>query len=152
MRLVPLALGLAALVLTMSVGLSSLSEPAQAAATVSPLSFSRTKTNDNRPIVPLGAFRYPVGEVWVTFEVSGLQPNDRLTRIVRFNGEDRAWTDFTCPARGRCAFRIAATPPDSLTEGGWQVVILVNSVQASIGGFGVTSGISEPKATPGSSS
>jgi hypothetical protein len=66
-----------------------------------------------------------------------------LTRILRFNGEDRAVLDFSCPASGRCAFRIAATPPDSLQEGGWQVVLLVNGVQASIGGFGVQSGAHE---------
>ena len=136
------------LLLALSIGVLSVSETARAAGKVGALSFSRTKTADNKPVNPFGTFRYPVGEVWVTFDVSDFQPGDRLTRILRFNGEDRGSADFTCPATGRCAFRVAATPPDSLAEGGWQVVLLVNGVQAGIGGFGVQSGASETVAPP----
>jgi hypothetical protein len=141
----------ALLLLALSLGVLNVSETARAAGKVGPLAFSRTKTADNRPVNPIGTFRYPVGEVWVTFDVSDFQPGDRLTRILRFNGEDRGTSDFTCPASGRCAFRVAATPPDSLQEGGWQVILLVNGTQASIGGFGVQSGARETVPSPTSS-
>ena len=146
LALLPIA-AVGALLLAVSASVWSPTETAHAAAKVGALSFSRTRTSDNKPNVPLGRFRYPIGEVWVTFDVTDAQPGDRITRIVRFNGEDRVWGDLNCPARGRCGFRIAAGPGDSLTEGGWSVVVLVNGVQASIGGFGVQSGVSEPKAS-----
>jgi len=142
-------LGVFALFLMLEVGWLNLGQPTQAAAagpSIGGISFSRTRTADNQPVQPTNNFRYPVGEVLVTFDVINWTPDTRLSRIVRFDGADTIFGDLPTPAQanGRYVFRIAAQSGSSLPEGNWQVFIYANGTQVGMGGFGVDHNADDP--------
>ena len=128
--------------------------PAAADATLGSLAFSRSRTVDNRPVDQASSFQPPVTEIWITFDYSGVEPGTRLSRIARYNGEDRIYGDLPCCAgtSGRYATAIRAAPGDLLPEGAWQVLFYVNGAQAQVGTFEIASGPGSdttPKSTEG---
>jgi hypothetical protein len=154
---------LAVSVVLLSVGLTSLqlSSATPVAAqpttgtTIGDLEYSRERTADNNPVISIINFQFPVGEVWVSFEVKNWTPGTRISRIVRFNGEDALFGDLACCSRAdsRQAFRIGVAQYNSLAEGKWDVYIYVNGVQAAVGGFQVRSfGPDDRKLTTAASS
>ena len=103
------------------------------------LTFSKAKNDANQPIDSSTGFVPPIQQVWVTFDYSGWTAGTRLSRIVRFNEQDIIVGDLQCcpGGSGRYAFPISATPPGSLPEGGFEVIIYINGVEAQRAGFAV---------------
>src|SRR6266516_2702451 len=64
-------------------------QPAQAAATISPLTFSSQITSDGQPAGDVGIeFSSDNNGVWVSFTFQDMTPGAQLHRIVRFNYND----------------------------------------------------------------
>lgn len=116
-------------------------------ATVSALQFASHVTDKSEPIDPRIDFPQDNHGVWVTFDYANLPAGSRLTRIVRFDGDDFNWDGDQyghlecCPSggSGRFSFRVERLDGDTgwLPGGAYDVRIYLDGSEVAHGGFGI---------------
>jgi hypothetical protein len=120
---------------------------AGAPATISALQFASHVTDKSEPIDPRIDFPQDNHGVWVTFDYANLPAGSRLTRIVRFDGDDFNWDGDQyghlecCPSggSGRFAFRVERLDGETgwLPGGAYDVRVYLNGSEVAHGGFGI---------------
>jgi hypothetical protein len=122
---------------------------AQAAgpASISSLQFASHVSNKGEPAGSRIEFSRDNDGVWVTFDYANLPAGSKLTRIVRFNGDDYNWDGNQfghldcCQAggSGTYAFRVKRLDGNDgwLPGGAYDVRLYMNGSEVAHGGFGV---------------
>ena len=121
--------------------------PADAAAQIAPLTFSSEMTDKFEPVDARIEFSGDNNGVFVTFTFTDLPPG-KLTRIVRFNGEDYNWDSdqhghLNCCGNGgsgRYGFPVVRRSTGQLGDlpgGAYGVFLYYNGTEMQRGGFGI---------------
>ena len=130
-------------------GPPSQGRPAQVAGhiRIATLQFAARVTDSLEPHGPRIEFPRDNDGVWVTFDYTNLSTGSRLTRIVRFNGDDFNWDSDQyghlecCPSggSGRFAFRVKRLDGDAgwLPGGAYDVRVYLDGDEVAHGGFGI---------------
>jgi hypothetical protein len=125
------------------------SRPVQASGpvSISSLQFASHVTNKGEPAGSRVEFSRDNEGVWVTFDYANVPAGSKLTRIVRFNGDDYNWDGNQfghldcCQAggSGSYAFRVRRLDGDDgwLPGGAYDVRLYMNGGEVAHGGFGV---------------